>query len=288
MEDARDAHVVPPANDAAPHTALTIAGTDSGGSAGMHADMRAFFACGVHGTAAVTAITVQNTLGVSDVIETPPWTVAAQIAAVASDIGLDAVKTGVLASAECISAVVEACDTNGIGRDRSTPLVIDPVSAARSGEPLLSAEALDALRNDAFPRATLVTPNLDEIRLLTGIDVRNRDQLWDAAKAIYDLGPQWVLIKGGHLTDDPECVDLLFDGDDGTPLPGPRYSTVNTHGAGDVFAAATTAALAKKAPMTEAVRQGKRFVTRAVEHAYPLGTGVGPVSAFWRLSPRSL
>lgn len=270
-------------DDTAPPTALTIAGSDSGGSAGMHADLRAFFSGGVHGMTAVTAVTVQNTVGVSEVVEIPPATVAAQIAAVAEDIGVNAAKTGVLSSAATIEAVVAACDAHGIGRDRRTPFVVDPVAASRSGEPLLRPDALDALREEAFPRATLVTPNLDEVRLLTGLDVRTRDDLWDAAKAMWDFGPQWVLIKSGHLPEDPECVDLLFDGETAIPLHARRYSTVHTHGAGDVFASAITAALAWGAPMPDAVRYGKHFVTRSVEHAYPLGAGVGPVSTFWRI-----
>ncbi|WP_243791364.1 bifunctional hydroxymethylpyrimidine kinase/phosphomethylpyrimidine kinase [Saccharopolyspora gloriosae] len=282
------AHLQQPAHDKAPPTALTIAGSDSGGSAGMHADLRAFFSCGVHGMTAVTAVTVQNTVGVTGLVEIPPETVAAQIAAVASDIGVDAAKTGVLSSAATIEAVLAACDEHGIGRTGRTPFVVDPVAASRSGEPLLRPDALEALRTHAFPRATLVTPNLDEVRLLTGLEARSRDDLLDAAKAIHDFGPDWVLIKSGHLLDDPECVDLLFNGTDAIPLPGPRYSTAHTHGAGDVFASAITAALAKGAPMPDAVAAGKRFVTRSVEHAYPLGSGVGPVSTFWRVSPRSL
>lgn len=281
------AHALPPADDPAPPTALTIAGSDSGGSAGMHADLRTFFACGVHGMTAVTAVTVQNTLGVTDMVPIPPATVAAQIESVASDIGVSAAKTGVLASAATIDAVVDACDNNSIGREGRTPFVVDPVAASRNGDPLLRPEALDALRYRAFPRATLVSPNLDEVRLLTGVDARDRDDLWEAAKAIYDFGPQWVLIKSGHLASDPECVDLLFDGNEVIPFPGPRYSTVHTHGAGDAFASAITAALAKGASMPDAVAAGKRFVTRSVEHAYSLGAGFGPVSMFWRTSPRS-
>lgn len=274
---------IPTAHDSAPPTALTIAGSDSGGSAGMQADLRAFFACGVHGLTAVTAVTVQNTLGVTGLHAIPPDTVSAQIEAVAGDIGVGAAKTGVLASADTINAVVRACDNQGIGRGLRTPFVVDPVAASRSGEPLLRQDALEALRHEAFPRATLVTPNLDEVRLLTGIDARTRDDLRDAAKAVHEFGPEWVLIKSGHLPDDPECVDLLFDGETTLPLAGPRYATGNTHGAGDAFASAITAALARGAAVPEAVRAGKRFVTRCVEHAYPLGGGVGPVSPFWRI-----
>lgn len=283
-DEAGRPHVIPPANDTAPPTALTIAGSDSGGSAGMHADLRTFFACGVHGMTAVTAVTVQNTVGVSDVMPIPPETVAAQIDAVAADIGVGAAKTGVLASAATIEAAVEACERQGIGGSEGTPFVVDPVAASRSGEPLLRPDALDALRYEAFPRATLVTPNLDEVRLLTGIDARTREDLRDAAKAVHEFGPRWVLIKSGHLLDDPECVDLLFDGSEAIPLTGPRYSTVHTHGAGDAFASAITAALAQGESVPEAVRAGKRFVTRCVEHAYPLGSGIGPVSTFWRIS----
>jgi len=288
MQDTPGPPKLQPATGTAPPTALTIAGSDSGGSAGMHADLRTFFACGVHGMTAVTAVTVQNTVGVTGLVEIPPETVAAQIDAVASDIGVDAAKTGVLSSAATIEAVVEVCDRHGIGRDGEVPFVVDPVAASRSDEPLLREDALDALRYQAFPRATLVTPNLDEVRLLTGIEARTRDDLLDAAKAVHDFGPQWVLVKSGHLPDDPECVDLLFNGTDAISLPGPRYDTVHTHGAGDVFASAITAALAKGAAVPDAVMLGKRFVTRSVADAYPLGKGVGPVSTFWRISPRSI
>ncbi|MHA6802133.1 bifunctional hydroxymethylpyrimidine kinase/phosphomethylpyrimidine kinase [Salinifilum ghardaiensis] len=267
----------------APPTALTIAGSDSGGSAGMHADLRAFFANHVHGTTAVTAVTVQNSRGVSDVVRIPPEQVAAQIDAVAGDIGVDAAKTGVLAAADTIEAVVAACDRNGIGRSGATPFVVDPVAASRAGEPLLDPDALDALRNRVFPRATLVTPNLDEVHLLTGVTARSRADLLDAAKAVHDFGPRWVLVKSGHLPDDPECVDLLFNGSEAIELPGPRYPTAHTHGAGDVFASTITALLARGATVPDAVRIGKAFVTRSVRDAYPLGSGFGPVSTFWRV-----
>jgi hydroxymethylpyrimidine/phosphomethylpyrimidine kinase len=267
----------------APPTALTIAGSDSGGGAGLQADLRTFFACGVHGLAAVTAVTVQNTLGVSGFTEIPPDVVAAQIETVASDIGVGAAKTGMLANREIIEAIAEACDRVGIGRTHPTPFVVDPVAASMHGDQLLQDNALDALRTKLFPRATLVTPNLDEVRLLTGIDVRNRDQLADAAEAIHSFGPAWTLIKSGHLTQDPDCVDLLYDGTAFIELPGPRYDTKHTHGGGDTMAAAITASLAGGAPVPEAVRFGKRFVSNAVRHAYPLGAGVGPVSPFWRL-----
>ncbi|WP_028849646.1 bifunctional hydroxymethylpyrimidine kinase/phosphomethylpyrimidine kinase [Thermocrispum municipale] len=266
-----------------PKRALTIAGSDSGGGAGQQADLRTFFANGVHGMSAITAVTVQNSVGVSGVVEIPPDKVAAQIHAVASDIGVDAAKTGMLASADIITAIAKAVDEVGIGRDGSTPLVVDPVAASMHGDPLLREEAMEAIRSLMFPRATLVTPNLDEVRLLVGIDVRTHDQQREAAKVLHELGPQWVLVKGGHMRDDPECTDLLYDGNTFTELTGPRYDTTNTHGGGDTLAASITSALAKGASVPEAVRHGKWFIGRSVQASYPLGSGTGPVSPLWVL-----
>ncbi|MDQ2788965.1 MAG: bifunctional hydroxymethylpyrimidine kinase/phosphomethylpyrimidine kinase [Pseudonocardiales bacterium] len=271
---------------APPAVALTIAGSDSGGGAGLQADLRTFTVCGVHGCVAVTAVTVQNSLGVGGFVEVPPSTVADQIRAVATDIGVAAAKTGMLASAAIISAVSEVCDDVGIGR--SVPLVVDPVAASMHGDPLLATDALAALRSQLLPRATLVTPNSDEVRLLVGVDVRSHADQHEAARALHALGPQWVLIKGGHLPDDADdgmCLDLLYDGTDFTEFTGPRLATPHTHGSGDSLAAAITSALAHGAPMPEAVGYGKRYIKQAIAHAYPLGAGTGPVSPFWRLRP---
>jgi hydroxymethylpyrimidine/phosphomethylpyrimidine kinase len=266
-----------------PPIALTIAGSDSGGGAGLQADLRTFTACGVHGCVAVTAVTVQNSVGVSGVVEIPPDTVADQIRAVVSDIGVDAAKTGMLASAPIIKAVAATCDEMGIGRSAGTPLVVDPVAASMHGDQLLAEEALDSLRAELLPHATLVTPNLDEVRLLVDIDVRSRAQQYEAARALHRLGPAWVLVKGGHLRDDPVCVDLLHDGAGFVELTGPRVDTPHTHGGGDSLAAAITSALARGRTVPEAVAYGKRYIEQAVAHSYPLGAGVGPVSPFWRL-----
>jgi hydroxymethylpyrimidine/phosphomethylpyrimidine kinase len=235
----------------------------------------------VHGCVAVTAVTVQNSLGVTGIVEIPPSTVADQIRAVATDIGVAAAKTGMLASAPIMSAVAEVCDEVGIGT--SVPLVIDPVAASMHGDPLLTDDALATLRAKLLPRATLVTPNLDEVRLLVGIDVRSRVEQYEAACGLYALGPQWVLVKGGHLHDDPECLDLLYDGNQFTAFTGPRQATPHTHGSGDTLAAAITAALTRGATIPEAVGYGKHYIEQAVAHAYPLGAGIGPVSSFWRL-----
>ncbi|MCP2260593.1 hydroxymethylpyrimidine/phosphomethylpyrimidine kinase [Streptoalloteichus tenebrarius] len=277
-----------PAPGTSPARALTIAGSDSGGGAGIQADLRTFHCCGVHGMSALTAVTVQNSVGVTGFHEVPVDTVVGQVEAVVTDIGVDAVKTGMLASAAIIRAVDETCGRLGIGRGGRVPLVVDPVAASMHGDSLLRENALDALR-DLFALATLVTPNLDEVRLLTGIVVRDRAGLVEAAKAVHALGAEWVLIKAGHLVDDPDCVDVLHGVDaDGEPvfveLPGPRFDTPHTHGGGDTLASAITSALARGAGVVDAVRFGKRYVVRAVGESYPLGSGVGPVTGFWRLT----
>jgi hydroxymethylpyrimidine/phosphomethylpyrimidine kinase len=277
-----------PAPGSTPARALTIAGSDSGGGAGLQADLRTFFSCGVHGMTAVTAVTVQNSLGVRGFTEIPADTVAAQIEAVASDIGVGAAKTGMLASTEIIRAVAAACDSARIGRSGTVPFVVDPVAASMHGDALLHEDALNALREELFPRATVVTPNLDEVRLLVGVEVSDPSGLRKAARAIHQLGPRWTLIKAGHLASQPDCVDVLYDGSEFIELPGPRVTTAHTHGGGDTLASATTSALARGMSVVDAVRFGKRFVLRSVRESYPLGAGVGPVSPFWRLSPEKV
>jgi hydroxymethylpyrimidine/phosphomethylpyrimidine kinase len=269
-----------------PPRVMTIAGTDSGGGAGVAADLRAFAACGVHGCVAVTAVTVQNTVGVTGVHTLPPETVAAQIEAVATDIGLDAVKTGMLATTEIIRAIAQACDRTGIGGDGPTPLVVDPVAASMHGDPLLADNALDAYRTVLFPRATVVTPNLDEVRLLVGLDVRDRAGQYEAARLLHALGPRHVLVKGGHLRGDTEtCVDLHYDGRTFIELPGPRFTTGNTHGGGDTMASAVASFLARGLPVDVSIGIAKHFVVEAVRNSYPLGAGHGPVSPLWAVRP---
>lgn len=270
--------------DPTPPRVMTIAGTDSGGGAGVAADLRALTACGVHGCVAVTAVTVQNSLGVTGVHTLPPETVAAQIESVATDIGLDAAKTGMLATSAIIRAIAQACDRVGIGADGPTPFVVDPVAASMNGDQLLADEALDAFRSLMFPRATVITPNLDEVRLLVGIDVHDRSAQYEAAKLLHGLGPRFVLVKGGHLREDADsCVDVLYDGHTFTELPGPRFDTANTHGSGDSMASAIAAGLARGMAVPDAVAFGKRYVIEAVRHSYPLGAGHGPVSPLWAI-----
>jgi len=261
-----------------PPTALTIAGSDSGGGAGVQADLKTFLACRVHGMSAITAVTVQNSLGVSGFYELPPHAVAEQIESVATDIGVGAAKTGMLASAEVMAAIASTLARAPVG-----PLVVDPVAASQHGDPLLRPDALSALREVILPLATLVTPNLGEVRLLTGLDVDSPAGMRDAARALHDLGPRWVLVKGGHLPGG-DAVDLLYDGRTFDELRSPRHATAHTHGSGDTLAAAITASLARGCDVPVAVRHGKKFITAAVAGSFPLGAGLGPVGHFWRVS----
>ena len=271
---------LPPAGQT-PVRVLTIAGSDSGGSAGLQADLRTFALLGVHSLAAVTAVTVQNSLGVKGFHEIPTDIVAGQIAAVATDIGIQAAKTGMLASSDIIDTVANSW--RDLGLAGTVPFVIDPVCASLHGEPLLHPSALETLRTRLFPLADLVTPNLDEVRLLVGIDVVDRATQQDAARALHDLGPAWALVKGGHLRSSPQSVDLLYNGRDFHTFDAPRLETRHDHGAGDTLAAATACALAHGYPMPDAVAFGKAWVTECLRAAYPIGDGVGSVSALFRL-----
>jgi hydroxymethylpyrimidine/phosphomethylpyrimidine kinase len=275
-----------PAVGSTPPCVMTIAGTDSSGGAGVAADLRTFAACGVHGCIAVTAVTVQNSMGVTGVHPIPPETVAAQIESVATDIRLDAVKTGMLANSSIIEAIVATCDRLGIGAAGHIPLLVDPVAASMRGDQLLADEALEAIRTRLAPRATLITPNLDEVRLLLGIDVHDRAAQYEAARRLHALGPRYVLVKGGHLREDVDfCVDLLYDGNTFTEFSGPRFDTGNTHGSGDGIGAAITSGLARAMTVPDAVAFGKRYIVEAVRHSYSLGAGHGPVSPLWTVRP---
>ncbi|MGK2868257.1 MAG: bifunctional hydroxymethylpyrimidine kinase/phosphomethylpyrimidine kinase [Mycobacterium sp.] len=262
-----------------PIRVMTIAGSDSGGGAGIQADMRTFAMLGVHGCVAVTAVTVQNSVGVKGFHEIPLDVVAGQITAVVDDIGIQAAKTGMLASAEIIATVAEAWRS----LDLRVPLVVDPVCASMHGDPLLHPSALNSIRTELFPIATLVTPNLDEVRLLTDIEVIDSASQREAARALHALGPQWALVKGGHLRSSGASPDVLFDGSDFHEFDAPRIDTGHDHGAGDTLAAATATALAHGYEMPDAVAFGKRWVTECLRAAYPLGHGHGPVNALFRL-----
>ena len=263
-----------------PLRVLTIAGSDSGGGAGIQADMRTMALLGVHTCVAVTAVTVQNTLGVKSFHEVPGDVVAGQIEAVVTDIGIDAAKTGMLASAIIIDAVAATWRRLGL----AVPLVVDPVCASMHGDPLLAPSALNSLRDQLFPLATLVTPNLDEIRLLVDIEVIDAASQRAAAKALHALGPRWALVKGGHLRSSDRSCDLLYDGAEFYEFDSERVHTGNDHGGGDTLAAAVACALAHGFSVPDAVGFGKRWVTDCLRAAYPLGHGHGPVSPLFRLT----
>jgi hydroxymethylpyrimidine/phosphomethylpyrimidine kinase len=251
--------------------ALTIAGSDSGGGAGIQADLKTFHRCGVFCTSALTLVTAQNSVGVRDVQLLSPRLVASQIAAVAEDFDVRAAKTGALGSAELIEAVA-----GSIAHHRIPSLVVDPVMVSKHGEALLAGDAVDALRRHLLPKAALVTPNLHEAAALLGRNVENEDQMRDAARALRDTGVAAVLIKGGHLAGG-EAVDVFYDGTDFVRLAAPRIDTPHTHGTGCTYSAAIAALLARGEPLGEAIRQAKDFVTRAIENAPGLGKGHGPL-----------
>lgn len=249
---------------------LTIAGSDSGGGAGIQADLKTFAARGVFGMSVLTALTAQNTLGVQGVFEIPPDFVGKQIDSVAQDIGVDAVKTGMLSSSPIVSIVAAK-----IREHHLTPLVVDPVMVAKGGDALLHEEARDALIRQLLPLATVVTPNLPEARVLCGFEITNLDDMRRAAEIIYKLGPRNVVVKGGHLPDSSDAIDLLYNGDTFQEFRAPRMDTENTHGTGCTFASAIAAELAKGYAVVEAVGNAKDYLTRVLRASLDLHIGNG-------------
>ncbi|GGX72853.1 bifunctional hydroxymethylpyrimidine kinase/phosphomethylpyrimidine kinase [Streptomyces fructofermentans] len=259
---------------AAPPRVLTVAGSDSGGGAGVQADLKTMLALGAHGMSVLTAVTAQNSLGVQGAWELPVDAVRAQYRSVVDDIGVDAVKTGMLASAELVEAVAELI----AGTD--VPCVVDPVGVSKHGDPLLAASALDSVRKRLLPVATVATPNLDEVAQLTGVRVESEDGMRRAAGAVLSYGPAWALIKGGHLAGD--AVDLLTDGSAEFWLRSPRHDNRHTHGTGCTLASALASELAKGRPVPEAAAAAKEYVTGAIAAGFALGGGIGPVDHGWR------
>jgi hydroxymethylpyrimidine/phosphomethylpyrimidine kinase len=256
--------------------ALSIAGSDSAGGAGIAADLKTFEAHGVWGTVAVTAVTAQNTTGVQCVSVLAPELVVAQITSVASDLPVAATKTGMLGNAAVVAAVAAA-----LGRMATGSLVVDPVVASGHGEPLLDGEGLDALRGQLLPLAAVVTPNLMEASVLAGRPVRTRAAMADAAETIAALGPPVVLVTGGHLEEEGS-PDLLWDAGSVEWLEGPRLTTAHTHGTGCTLSAAVTAGLALGVGPREACVAAKAFVFGAIGGSLAVGRGVGPVDPGWR------
>jgi hydroxymethylpyrimidine/phosphomethylpyrimidine kinase len=261
---------------------LSIAGSDSGGGAGIQADLKTFSAFGVFGMTAITAVTVQNTMGVEGVEALSPSTVGDQIRAVATDIGVDAGKTGMLANAAIVSAVAGAVAETAIPR-----LVVDPVFVSKHGHVLLEPDAVGALRSQILPLATLVTPNLPEAAGLAGVPVETREDMRRAADTIMGLGADAVIVKGGHLAGD-RAADLLVHGGGEEWLDQERIDTSNTHGTGCTLSPTLAARLALGDTVPEAARAAKAFVTEAIRHAHAVGGGIGPVDQLWPIPPGTM
>ncbi len=261
-----------------PPRVLAIAGSDSGGGAGIQADLKTMLALGVHGMTVVSAVTAQNSVGVQGYWELPPEAVQAQLDSVLGDIGVQAIKTGMLASAEVVRIVARTLATVG------APVVVDPVAVSKHGDSLLSPGTLDALKAELLPLATIVTPNLHEAELICGRPIEDEAGMLAAARQIALLGPAWVLVKGGHLPGNP--VDVLFGAGAGGSVaryPGRRIASRHTHGTGCTLASAIASYLAMGAAMPQAVESAKDYVTGAIDGGFPLGAGIGPVDHAWRI-----
>jgi hydroxymethylpyrimidine/phosphomethylpyrimidine kinase len=253
--------------------ALTIAGSDSGGGAGIQADLKTFSAFGVFGMSAITAVTAQNSVGVSGVFDLPPAFVAQQIDAVLEDFGADAVKLGMLSTAEIASVVAARLRAHA-----ARHVVLDPVMIAKSGDPLLRPDARAVLVREVLPLAWVVTPNLHEAAALAGMPVESEAEMEAAARRIHALGPRHVLVKGGHLKD--SATDILFDGGSVMRFSGPRLDSRNTHGTGCTFSAAIAAGLARGRELVPAVEAAKAYVTAAIREGFQPGRGVGVLRHF--------
>ncbi|OGP98091.1 MAG: bifunctional hydroxymethylpyrimidine kinase/phosphomethylpyrimidine kinase [Deltaproteobacteria bacterium RBG_16_55_12] len=256
------------------YKALTIAGSDSGAGAGIQADLKTFAAFGVYGTSVITAITAQNTVGVTKILELPADLVAAQLDAVVEDIGAQALKTGMLANSAIIEIVAEK-----IREHRLRNLVVDPVMVAKGGDLLLRPEAIEALRSRLIPLAVIVTPNLPEAEQLTGIRCTRLREIKESARRIIAMGARSVVIKGGHRKG--PATDIFYDGKKFRELSAPRVRTPNTHGTGCTFSAAIAAGLAKGEKLENAVVQAKRYITQAIRKGFPIGSGHSPVHHFY-------
>jgi hydroxymethylpyrimidine/phosphomethylpyrimidine kinase len=262
----------------APPRVVTVAGSDSGGGAGIQADLKTMLALGVHGMSVLTAVTAQNSLGVQGFWELPVEAVRAQWDSVVGDIGVDAVKTGMLASTPIVTTVADL--VRGVG----VPVVVDPVGVSKHGDSLLHPDAVSAVRERLLPQATVVTPNLYEVTQLTGVAVASVHDMPAAAAAVKALGPEWVLVKGGHL--DGEAADLLSDGTIEHWFRAPRSDNRHTHGTGCTLASAIASYLALGEDVVSAVGRAKDYVTGAVRHGFRLGQGIGPVDHGWQTRGR--
>ncbi|MBN2365599.1 MAG: bifunctional hydroxymethylpyrimidine kinase/phosphomethylpyrimidine kinase [Calditrichaeota bacterium] len=262
-------------------TALTIAGSDSGGGAGIQADLKTFAAFGVYGMSAITALTAQNTIGVQGIFDVSPEFVYEQIKSIMEDIGTDAVKTGMLSSEKIVLTV------SGAIREFNMPnVVVDPVMVAKSGDPLLAEDARQAVYNELLPLATIITPNIFEAEALLDRKIHNLEEMKDAASKLREIGCQWVVLKGGHLDIDSQAIDVVTNGKEFHLLKSPRFDTANTHGTGCTFASAAAAGLAKGMQPLEAIKKAKEYITEAIRNGLDIGQGHGPTNHLVGVSSR--
>lgn len=261
--------------------ALTIAGSDSGGGAGIQADLKTFYAFGVYGMSAIAALTAQNTLGVQGVFEITPQFVYKQIESIMTDIGTDAAKTGMLSQIDVVKIVAQA-----VKEFRIPNLVVDPVMVAKGGEPLLSTSARKIIKEVLIPLAMVVTPNLFEAEALIGTQIQTLDEMKAAAAELKKTGCQWVVIKGGHLVDSEDAIDVVYNGKDFHFLKSERFETRNTHGTGCTFSSAIAAGLARGYEPLKAITRAKEFITEAIRQNIPVGHGHGPTNHFVGVTTR--
>ncbi len=257
------------------YKALTIAGSDSGGGAGIQADIKTFTAFGVYGMSAITALTAQNTIGVQGIFEITPEFIVEQIKSIMTDMGADAAKTGMLANEVIVKAVAGA-----IQEYRIPNIVVDPVMIAKGGEPLLSGTARRSIIEQLIPLATVVTPNVFEAETMLDMKIHSLEDMKTAAMKLKRTGCQWVVIKGGHLASESEATDVVYDGVDFHQVSSPRYHTGNTHGTGCTFSSAIAAGLAKGYAPLKAIQCAKEFISAAIRENFPLGHGHGPTNHF--------
>lgn len=255
---------------------LTIAGSDSSGGAGIQADLKTFCAHGVFGMSVVTAVTAQNTQGVFAVQDIAPEIIGKQIDAIFDDIAVDALKIGMVSVIETIKTIA-----GRLKKYQCKNIVLDPVMVSKSGYPLLQPDAREALIRNLFPLAQVITPNIPEAEVITGKKIKNREEMKEAACLLHSMGPDYVLIKGGHLEKD--ATDILFDGEKFTEFKGQRIDTKNTHGTGCTLSASIAANIARGMTVAKAVEESKKYITTAIEHSLDIGKGVGPTHHFYEL-----
>jgi len=258
--------------------ALTIAGSDSGGGAGIQADLKTFTALRVFGMSVITSVTAQDTNSVLGIQNLSPEFVELQIDAVVNDIGVDAVKIGMLSTKDIVSSVAAKVKEHGLKK-----IVLDPVMVAKGGSILLNQEAVQTLIKELLPHAFIVTPNIPEAEVISGLEISSVEDMKEAARKIKDMGPENVLVKGGHLDQYSDAIDILYDGNDFHEFKSERIHTKNTHGTGCTYSAAICAGLAKGAPIFEAVKEAKDYVTLAIQNSFDLGSGHGPLNHFWKI-----